>query len=366
MDLELSDDQRMLKDSVDRLVADQYDVDQRRTYMAQPGGWSPEMWSAFAELGLTMLPFSEEQGGLGLGGVETMIVGEAFGRGLVVEPYLPSVVLAGTAISEAATPEQAQRWLPGIMSGETVGALVTEGAVDCRRDGDDWVLDGTATVVLGGDSATLLVVPAGDALFVVAADAPGLTRRGYRLHGGGGAADLTLTGVRLSEADRLGGNGGLTHALEAGIAWAAAEAVGAMQAALDLTVEFLKTREQFGKPIAVNQSLQHRAAEMLVEVEQARSAAMYAALLAQERDDHVRATGYCAVKAVVGKAGRFVAQNAVQLHGGIGVSEEHVISHYFRRLTAIGMLLGDTESHLARLAALGGFTSATPHFDTAA
>ncbi|HEY6870110.1 MAG TPA: acyl-CoA dehydrogenase family protein [Novosphingobium sp.] len=365
MDLELSDDQRMLKDSVDRLVAEQYDLDRRRTYMAEPGGWSRAMWAAFAELGLTMLPFPEELGGLGLGGVETMIVGEAFGRGLVVEPYLPAVVLAGTAIRHAATPEQAGRWLPGIMAGETVAALVTEGAVRAVRHGDEWVLDGSARVVLGGDSADLLVVAAGDGLFVVPGDAPGLQRRGYRLHGGGGAADLTLTGVRVAEADRLAGNGGIARALEAGIAWLAAEALGAMQAALDLTVDYLKTREQFGRPIAVNQALQHRAAEMLVEVEQARSAAMYAALLAEEQDDHVRATGHAAVKAVIGKAGRFVAQNAVQLHGGIGVSEEHAVSHYFRRLTAIGMLLGDTESQIARLAALGGFTSAAPHFGSA-
>ncbi|MBB4615060.1 acyl-CoA dehydrogenase family protein [Novosphingobium taihuense] len=363
MDLELSDDQRMLKESVDRLVAERYDLDQRRGYMSQPAGWSAEMWSAFADLGLTMLPFSEEQGGLGLGGVETMIVGEAFGRALVIEPYLPSVVLAGTAISHAGTPDQVAEWLPPIMSGETICALATEAAVTAERTGETWILDGAAKVVLGGDTAGQLVIPAGDDLFVLPADAAGLQRRGYRVHGGGGAADLTLIGVKLPEKNRLSGNGGCTRALEAGIAWLAAEAVGAMQAALDLTVEYLKTREQFGKPIAVNQSLQHRAAEMLVEVEQARSAAMYAALLCDEHDDHVRATGYAAVKAVIGKAGRFVAQNSVQLHGGIGVSEEHVISHYFRRLTAIGMLLGDTESQITRLAELGGFTTAAPHFD---
>ncbi|MDO7836695.1 acyl-CoA dehydrogenase family protein [Sphingobium sp. HBC34] len=366
MDLELSDDQRMLKDSVDRIITEHYDLDHRKTYMSQPGGWSQEMWSTFVALGLTMLPFSDEQGGLGLGGVETMIVGEAFGRGLVVEPYLSSIVLAGTAISHVATPEQAAGWLPGIMSGETIGALATDSAVIAEREGDGWTLNGTAHVVLGGDSATLLIIPTSDGLFVVPGDVTGLERRGYRLHGGGGAADVKLAGVKLTDADRLGGNGGTGRAIEAGVAWLAAEAVGAMQAALDLTVDYLKTREQFGKPIAVNQSLQHRAAEMLVEVEQARSAAMYAALLADEQDDHVRATGYAAIKAVIGKAGRFVAQYSVQLHGGIGVSEEHMISHYFRRLTAIGMVLGDTESQIARLAELGGFTSATPHFGTAA
>lgn len=365
MDLELSDDQRMLKDSVDRLIAEQYDLDQRRGYMSQPDGWSAEMWKSFAELGLTMLPFPEEQGGLGLGGVETMIVAEAFGRGLVVEPYLPSIVLAGTAISEAGAPDQQAGLLPGIMTGETIATLVTDSAITARRDGGDWVLDGTAKVVLGGDCASLLVVPAGEDLFVVTSDVAGLERRGYRLHGGGTAADLAMNGVRVPEKSRLGGNGAGARAVEAGIAWLAGEALGAMQAALDLTVDYLKTREQFGKPIGVNQSLQHRAAEMLVEVEQARSAAMYAALLADEQDEHVRAAGYAAIKVVIGKAGRFVAQYAVQLHGGIGVSEEHLVSHYFRRLTAIGMLLGDTESQIARLAQLGGFTGPEPHFAAA-
>lgn len=360
MDLELSDDQRMLKDSVDRLVAEQYDLDQRRAYRAEPDGWSRAMWGQFVELGLTMLPFAEEQGGLGLGGVETMIVGEAFGRALVVEPYLPSVVLAGAAIAHGATPDQAQRWLPGIMAGDTIAALAMDSTITVEREEGGWTLSGTAQVVLGGDSADLVIIATGKGLFAVPAYAAGLQRRSYRLHGGGGAADLKFRGVHVPDTDYIDGQEGALRAQQAGIAWLAAEALGASQAALDLTVEYLKTREQFGKPIGVNQSLQHRAAEMLVEVEQARSAAMYAALLAEEADAQVRATGHAAVKAVIGKAGRFVAQNAVQLHGGIGVSEEHIISHYFRRLTAIGMMLGDTESQIARLAALGGFTSATP------
>lgn len=365
MDLELSDDQRMLQDSVQRLVAERYDLDARRAAMREPRGWSPAMWSAITDLGLTMLPFLHEQGGLGLGGVETMIVGEAFGRGLVVEPYLPSIVLAGTAIRECATPGQTERWLPGLMSGEMIATFADCGSVAARQEGDDWLLDGEARMVLGGDSANLLLIPAGVHLFAVPALAGGVERRGYRLHGGGTAADLRLSSVRVPDTDRLAGNGSTSRVIEAGIAWLAAEATGAMQAALDLTVEYLKTREQFGKTIGANQALQHRAAEMLVEVEQARSAAMYAALLADEPDEHVRAAGHAAVKAVIGKAGRFVAQNAVQLHGGIGVSEEHAISHYFRRLTAIGMILGDSESQLGRLAALGGFTGASPHFAAA-
>lgn len=365
MDLELSDDQRMLQDSVQRLIAERYDLDARRAAMREPRGWSPVMWSAITDLGLTMLPFSQEQGGLGLGGVETMIVGEAFGRGLVVEPYLSSIVLAGNAIRECATAAQAERWLPGILSGETIAAFADSGSILARSEGEDWLLDGEARMVLGGYSADLLLILAGHDLFAVPPSVNGLTRRGYQLHGGGCAADLHLSRVRVAGSDRLAGKGRINRVLEAGIAWLAAEATGAMQAALDLTVDYLKTREQFGKAIGTNQALQHRAAEMLVEVEQARSAAMYAALLADESDEHARAAGHAAVKAVIGKAGRFVAQNAVQLHGGIGVSEEHAISHYFRRLTAIDMILGDTESQLGRLAALGGFTGAVPHFGAA-
>lgn len=211
--------------------------------------------------------------------------------------------------------------------------------------------------MLGGNSADLFVIPVGDGAYVVDASAEGLTRRGFTLHGGGEAADLVLDGVAVDPSMRLA-DGAVVHALEAGIGYLAAEAAGAMQAALDETVAYLKTREQFGKPIGSNQALQHRAAEMLVEVEQARSAAIYAAVLANEQDPGERARGYAAVKAVIGETGRFVAQNAVQLHGGIGVSEEHVVSHRFRRLTALGMLLGSTQTHVERLAALGGFTVA--------
>lgn len=355
MNLDYSDDQRMLKDSVDRLVAERYDFDQRKKHMAEAKGWSETVWADFVEMGLTMLPFPEELGGLGLGGVETMIVGEAFGRGLVVEPYLPSVVLAGTAIAHGAG-DRAEDLLGPIMAGETIAALADR--ADVTLDGD--TLSGTATVVLGGDSADLFVIPVGDTAYLVPADADGVAVRGYTLHGGGGAADVSLEKVRINPNERLV-DGAVERALQAGIAFLAAEAFGAMQAALDATVEHLNTREQFGKPIGTNQSLQHKAAEMYVEAEQAQSAAIYAALLSGELDAGERARGTAAVKAVIGKTGRFIAQNAVQLHGGLGVSEEHVVSHYFRRLTAIGMLLGSTDEQVRRLADLGGFTGVGDH-----
>lgn len=355
MNFEYSDDQRMLKDSVDRLIANRYQFDQRATYEWEENGWSQSVWSNFVDLGFTMLPFSEELGGLGLSGVETMILGEAFGRGLVLEPYFASIVLAGTAIAEGGG-DKAAELLEPIMGGSTIAAFADLAEVSC----DNGHLRGTASMVVGGDCADLFVVPVGEIAYLVPLDTPGLSVRSYKIHGGGGAADLVLGGVAIKGLGALAA-GASQRAREAGIAYLAAEAAGAMQAALDITVEYLKTREQFGKAIGSNQALQHRAAEMLVEVEQAKSAAIFAAILSSETDLVERARGFAAVKAVIGKTGRFVGQYAVQLHGGIGVSEEHVVGHWFRRLTAIGMLLGSTETHIKKLAELGGFTGPEEH-----
>jgi len=354
VNFDLSADQRMLEDSLARLVADRYALDQRADYARRPEGWSRDLWRAFVDLGLTMLPFAEGDGGLGLGGVETMLVGQAFGRGLMMEPYLPCVVLAGTAIARCPASGERSRHLFAIMDGSAIYALADREQVTADRADCGWRLSGALTLVLGGDSADRIVVFGDRGVFIASTDAAGLTRRAYRLHGGGGAADIALDGVA---ATRLG-DGDSTHAIEAGIAFLAAEAAGAMASALAVTVDYLKTREQFGKPIGANQALQHRAAEMAVEAEQARSAAIYAALLTEEPDADERGRGYAAVKAVIGKSGAFVAQQVVHLHGGIGVSEEHIASHYFRRLTAIGMLLGDTDAQITRLATLGGFTGA--------
>jgi len=246
--------------------------------------------------------------------------------------------------------------LPGLVAGETVFAFADRDTVAVVEDGAGWRLAGSVDVVLGGDVADTLIFRAKDALFVVPADAAGLNRRSYRLQGGGGGADFRLDDVAVGTDARL--DDVTDRVIEAGIAYVAAEAVGALHAALDLTADYLKTRHQFGKAIGTNQALQHRAAEMLVEVEQARSAAMYAALLADEPDADERARGFAAVKIVIGKAARFVGQQAIQLHGGIGVSQEYAIGHYFMRLTAIEMLFGDSDTQIARLAKLGGFTLA--------
>lgn len=315
------------------------------------------MWAELCALGIGRMPFAEANGGLGFGGVELMLVGEAFGRVLVVEPFLSSVVLAGTALAHAET--ETEGWLERIMDGEAIGALAIASDVAASRVGDGWRLDGAAKQVLGANVADVILVAAGDALFVVPAESKGVTRRSYRLHGGGMAADIAFDAV-LANA-RLAAEGAVERATQIAIGFIAAEAVGAMAGALDVTVEHLKTRVQFGAPLAANQALQHRAAEMLVELEQARSAAIYAAALWDQPNEIERARGFATVKAVIGKAGRFVAQNAVQLMGGLGVSEEHIVSHYFRRLTAIGLLFGSADEHLAELAALGGFTGPEDH-----
>lgn len=355
MDFQLSEDQRLLRDSVERLVSERYDLRRRALYGREARGWSEANWQAIVELGLPRLPFSEACGGLALGGVELMIVGEAFGRGLVIEPYLPSVVLAGAAIARGAGDRSAQLLAP-ILSGEKIAALADR----CRITLANGQLHGAATVVLGGDSADMFVIPEGAGAWIVRADADRLSVRGYSLHGGGRAADLKLDGVSVVDAERLS-DGSVQFAVESGIAFLAAEASGAMRAALDLTVEHLKTRQQFGRPLGANQALQHKAAEMLVEVEQAHSAAIYAAALFDSRDAAERAKGMAAIKAFIGNASRLVAQNAVQLHGGMGVSEDHIVSHYFRRLTAIGMLLGEAEAHIRSLAECGGFVDPGDH-----
>lgn len=374
MDFELNDEQRMLRDAVERLVAKEYGFEQRRRHQRQPDGWSRAFWTALAEQGVLALPFAEADGGLGAGPVESMLVMEALGRGLVLEPYLSSVVTAGSLLDLAASPAQKAAWLPPLIAGEqvTVAALcepqsrydLADVASVARRDGEDYLLDGDKIVVLHGAGADALLVPArtagarrdrdGISLFRVAADAAGLQSRRYRTQDGLQACDLRLRQVRVPADARLGEEGGalavLERAAERSIAALAAEAVGCMQAVLDMTVDYLGQRQQFGGPIGRFQALQHRAAEMLVELEQARSMAVYAALMVDDADAAARARAMSMVKVQIARSGRVVGQLGIQLHGGIGVSEEYAVGHYVRRLTMIEALFGDEDHHLARLA----------------
>ena len=374
MDFDLTEDQRLLTESVNRLLADQYAFEQRKAMLKTPEGWSTRLWAQYAELGFLGLPFAEEFGGFGAGPVEVMLLMQAFGRHLVLEPYLATVVLGGTALRLAGSAAQQGEILPGVAAGTTKLAFAhyeRQSRYDMTdvlttatpRDGG-FVLEGAKSVVLHGDSAEKLIVSArtaggrdeaqGISLFLVDGDAKGVVRRGYTLRDGTRAAEISLSEVRVSRDDLLGEQDNalpvIERVVEAGIAATAGEVVGAMEAMQAMTLDYLKTRQQFGRPIGENQALQHRAAEMLVALEQGRSMAMLATMMVEEQDAAERARNISMAKVGVGQSGRFVSQNAIQLHGGIGMTEEYAVGHFFRRVMVIEHMFGDTAWHLDRLA----------------
>ncbi len=376
MDFDLTEEQRLLADSVGKLVSDAYgDFERRKAYRAAPRGWSEENWQAFAEMGLLGLTFPADEGGFDGGPVETMIVMEHFGRGLVVEPFLATVILGAGLLRRAADAATRERVLPGVMEGRTTLAFAHQErqarhdlhdvATTARRDGAEWVLDGAKGVVLHGDSADLVIVSArtsgarrdreGISLFLLDPASPGVTRRGYATQDGMRAAEIVLEGAR---ATPLGEEGRalplIERVVDEAIAALCAEAVGAMEALRDLTVDYLKQRQQFGRAIGEFQALQHRAADMLVATEQARSMAMYAAMMVQLPDAAARRTALSAAKALVGRLADGLGKDAIQLHGGIAVTEEYKAGHYFKRLSMLAGAFGDTDHHLRQVVAAGG------------
>ncbi|WP_185984368.1 acyl-CoA dehydrogenase family protein [Aureimonas mangrovi] len=377
MDFDLSEEQRMLKDSAERLLADRYDFEARRRHGEGDRGWSEDIWSRFAELGLLALPFAEEDGGIGGGPVETMIVMEALGGKLTLEPYLASVVLAGGALRRAPDALRAE-WVPKIASGEAVLAFahherqaryeIFDVAATARQNGDGFILDGEKSLVLGGDSADQLVVSArvfgerrergGIALFLVDPRTEGVTLRPFPTQDGRRAAEIQFSNVRVTPGDIVAGpdKGAdvLAAIVDEAIAALCAEAVGAMAAACTMTVEYLKTRKQFGTTIGSFQALQHRAADMYVALEQARSMALFATMMAGSEDAAERAQAVSAAKVQIGRSARLIGQEAIQLHGGIGMTMETAIGHYFKRLTMIETMFGDADHHLRMVAANGG------------
>jgi pimeloyl-CoA dehydrogenase small subunit len=378
MDFDLTEEQSSIQDGVRRLLADRYDFAARARILAQPYGWSRELWSQFADMGLLGLPFASEYGGSGASPIETMLVMEAFGRHLVVEPYLSTVLLGGAFLSRAGTPRQRRTWLPEIAGGNCLFAYghtesqaryeLADVTTAARRDGDSWIIDGHKRVVIHGDTADQLIVSArvngkqrdrdGLALFLVDARTPGLSRRGYLTQDHLRAADLQLRAVRLGADCLLGEAGTALPVIEAvtdtAIAALCAEAVGAMGQAHELTVEYLKSRKQFGVTIGSFQALQHRSVDMLVAVEQSRSMMLFATMMCEAADPLERAGAISAAKAQIGRSSRFIGDQAMQLHGGIGVTEECSVGHYHRRLTMIEILFGDSAHHLKKLADAGG------------
>jgi pimeloyl-CoA dehydrogenase small subunit len=384
MDFDLTDEQRMLSDSVRRLVSDAYDdFEHRKTYRAEPHGWSEANWSKFAEMGLLGLPFAEADGGFGGGPLETMIVLEQFGRGLVVEPYLATVVLGGGLLRRAGSAAQREALIPPVAEGSLTLAFAHQErqarhdlfdvATTATRDGAGYVLNGAKGVVLHGDSAGRLVVSArtagnrrdrdGISLFLLDPASPGVTRRGYATQDGLRAAEVVLEDVSVPADALLGPEGGALPLIEQVVdeaqAAICAEALGAMEVLRDLTVDYLKQRTQFGQPIGNFQALQHRAADMLVATEQVRSMAMYAAMMVQEPDPAARHVALSAAKALVAKLADQVGKEAVQLHGGIAVTEEYKAGHYFKRLSMLAGLFGDVDHHLRVVVAAGGLPEAS-------
>jgi alkylation response protein AidB-like acyl-CoA dehydrogenase len=379
MDFTLSKEQELLRDGLAKFVATRYDLAKSRTAAKTGAGWQPDIWRAFAdELGILGATLPEEAGGLGGGPVEMMLIAEALGHALVVEPYVDTVVVAGGLLQRSGS-SSAATVLAQIVEGTAVVALAaaepTSGdhlvdvSTTATRDGDDWVLTGTKILAIAAPIATHLLITArtsgdqsdaqGISLFLTQLDekspAAGVEVHGYRTIDDRRAADLVFDRLRLPTTALLGEEGqawpSLAQARDEGAAAVAAEAVGCMRKVLSDTVEYCKQRQQFGQSIGSFQVLAHRMVDMYMEVEQA-VAATYLAVLKLDAEPDVRARAVSAAKATIGRAARFIGQNAVQLHGGMGMTEELAIGHYFKRLTAVQYEYGSTDYHVRRYAEL--------------
>lgn len=376
MDLTLTDEQRLLRESAERFIAESYDADHRRRMANDPLGFSPAVWKQFAELGWLALPIAEEFGGLGGGAVEIGLLMEAFGRGLVSEPYVATVVLGAALVERCGTAAQKQALLPGIADGSLKLALAHSEraarfdlgrvATLAYRTPQGWRLSGAKIAVLDGHAADQILVSAhvhdhnGSSgrigLFLVPSQAQGLSMTDYARLGGGRAGNIALADVPLPD-DALLGDGedalpALEWAIDRAIGALGAEAVGIMQTLLDTTLDYTRIRKQFGRPLSANQVIRHRLADMAMQVDEARSMALRAALKADSTPlDRARAAS--GAKAKIGKSARFVGEQAIQLHGGMGVTEELEVGAYFKRLVAFDTLFGNSAHHLARHARLG-------------
>ena len=373
MDFSLNEIQEMLADSVDKFIQNEYDFDTRQGYAASDRGFSDQVWGTFAELGWTAVPFAEDDGGLEGGPVDMMILMQRMAQGLVVEPYLANVILAGGILRRAANARQKEQWLQPMIAGELHATLafnepqaryqLASMATTATRDGNEWVLDGRKGLVLNGGTSGLLIVPArtagnrddehGITLFAVPADSEGLACNAYATIDGLRAAEVVLDAVRIGDGNLLGevdnGFGHLDATIDEATLAVCAEAVGIMQVLKDKTVEYSKDRSQFGVPIGSFQALQHRMVDMLMACEQAQSVLMWA-VMTYASDEAERKRAVSTIKYLIGTAGRELGEDAIQIHGGMGVTWELDVAHYFKRLTAIGTLFGNADWHLDKLA----------------
>lgn len=373
MDFSLNEIQAMLADSVDKFIQNEYDFDTRQAYAESERGFSDDVWATFADLGWTAVPFAEEDGGLEGGPVDVMVLMQHLARGLVVEPYLANVILAGGILRRAADAAQKERWLQPMMAGELHATLafnepqarfeLASVTTTATKEDGGWVLNGKKGLVLNAATSDLLIIPArtsgdvnaeeGITLFAVAADSDGVACNAYATIDGLRAAEITLDGVRVEDDNVLGevgkGFADLDATIDEATLAVCAEAVGIMQVLKDKTVEYSKDRSQFGVPIGSFQALQHRMVDMLMACEQAQSLLMWAVMTyASGSEDSKRAVS--SIKYLVGTEGRALGEDAIQIHGGMGVTWELDVAHYFKRLTAIGTLFGNADWHLDKLA----------------
>ena len=371
MDFSFTEEQTLLRNTVQSLLSDKYDFDTRRKVAKSADGWRPEIWAQFAELGLLAAPFSEEMGGLGGGAIETMIVMEEFGRHLVIEPYVETVVIAGGFLREGGSAAQQEAHIPGIIGGETVWAFayaepqgrynLADLTTTAKKDGSGYVINGYKAVVLGAPWAQKLIVTArtsggqrdrdGVSVFIVDKSAAGVSTRDYPTVDGRRASEITFENVKV-DADALIGAEGkglplVEKITDQAIAALSAEAIGCMKELNTATVEYCKTRKQFGVPIGKFQVLQHRMVDMFMAYEQSVSMT-YMVNLKLDENEAERTKAAAGAKVQIGKAGRYVGQQAVQLHGGMGMTDELNVGHYFKRLTMIDTQFGNVDYQLKR------------------
>ncbi len=375
MHFELTEEQTLLENMVTAFVRDDYNWETREKIVKTEEGWKPENWSKFAELGLLSVPFSEDHGGLGGSAVDSMVVMEQFGKGLVVEPFMPSILLSGNLISKLANESQASQIIPKIIEGDSRYVFayaepqsrfdLSDVKTSAVKDGDEYTLNGFKSVVFGASMATHIIIAArtsgdqrsedGITLFIADIKSNGITLQTYPTIDEYRASEVVIENLKISSDMILGEADKAYEVIEevidlATIA-ACSEAIGVLQVLKDSTVDYCKQRKQFGQPISKNQAIQHKLVDMMIEYEQAKSI-LYAAVTADLSNADERKKAVSGAKARIGQSIKFVGESAIQLHGGMGMVDEYMISHYFKRATMLGVLFGNVDFHMKRFVGL--------------
>ena len=375
MHFELTEEQTLLENMVTAFVRDDYNWETREKIVKTEEGWMPENWSKFAELGLLSVPFSEDHGGLGGTAVDSMVVMEQFGKGLVVEPFMPSILLSGNLISKLANESQANEIIPKIIEGESRYVFayaepqsrfdLSDVKTSASKDGDEYTLNGFKSVVFGASMATHIIIAArtsgdqrsedGITLFLADIKSNGITLQTYPTIDEYRASEVVIENLKISSDMVLGevdkAYPVVEEVIDLATIAACSEAVGVLQVLKDSTIDYCKQRKQFGQPISKNQAIQHKLVDMMIEYEQAKSI-LYAAVTADLSNADERKKAVSGAKARIGQSIKFVGESAIQLHGGMGMVDEYMISHYFKRATMLGVLFGNVDFHMKRFVGL--------------